>query len=88
MYVRVVRFTDVDRERAEQLLARVNESGGPPPGVDSTGLRILFDDAQETAIVLQEFASSEAMARRAPTVESNTPPIHPIQPIHPTLPNS
>lgn len=61
MYVRVVRFTDVSAERMEALLARVNEAGGPPPGVTSTGLTVLFDEAQGTAVVLQRFATAAEM---------------------------
>jgi hypothetical protein len=61
MHVRAVRFTDVSAERLEGLLARIDESDGPPPGVPATGLKILFDAAQGTAVVLQEFASQEDM---------------------------
>ncbi len=61
MHVRVVRFTEVSAERLESLLARVKESGGPPPGVPSTGLTVLFDEAQGTAVVLQYFATAEDM---------------------------
>jgi hypothetical protein len=61
MNVRVVRFTDVSADRLEGLLARINESGGPPPGVPSTGLKLLFDEAQGTAVVLQYFATAEDM---------------------------
>ena len=61
MYVRAVRFTDVSAERMQQLLARIKEAGGPPPGVPSTGLKILFDEAQGTAVVLQHFATAEDM---------------------------
>lgn len=61
MHVRVVRFTDVSAERLEGLLARINESDGPPPGVPSTGLTILFDEGQGTAVVLQYFATAEDM---------------------------
>jgi hypothetical protein len=61
MYVRVVRFTDVDAERMDGMLARIRESDGPPPGVPSTGLKVLFDAAEGTAVVLQEFASAEDM---------------------------
>ncbi len=61
MYTRVVRFTDVSAERMDALLARVKESGGPPPGVAATGLTVLFDEAQGTAVVLQHFATAEAM---------------------------
>ncbi len=58
MFVRVVRFTDVSAERMDSMLARIRESDGPPPGVPSTGLKVLFDEAQGTAVVLQEFATA------------------------------
>jgi hypothetical protein len=61
MYVRVVRFTDVDAERLEGMLARIKDSDGPPPGVPSTGLTVLFDKAEGTAVVLQNFATAEDM---------------------------
>ena len=61
MYVRAVRFTDVSSERMQKLLARIEESDGPPPGVRSTGLQVLFDEAQGTAVVLQQFESTEDM---------------------------
>ena len=62
MHVRAVRFTDVSTERMQGLLARVEEAGGPPPGVPATGLKVLFDSAQGTALVLQYFDSVEDMA--------------------------
>lgn len=65
MYVRVVRFTDVSAERMEGLLGRIEESGGPPPGVPATGLTVLFDEGQGTAVVLQHFASAEDMSAGA-----------------------
>lgn len=61
MYVRVVRFTDVSVERIQALLARIEESDGPPPGVPATGLKMLFDEAQGSAVVLQYFDSAEDM---------------------------
>ncbi|HEV7528190.1 MAG TPA: hypothetical protein VGO29_04780 [Solirubrobacteraceae bacterium] len=61
MYVRVVRFTDVNAERLEGMLARIKESDGPPPGVPATGLKVLFDEAQGTAVVLQQFATAQDM---------------------------
>jgi hypothetical protein len=61
MYVRAVRFTDVSAERMQELLARIEESDGPPPGVPTTGLKILVDEAQGTAVVLQYFESAEDM---------------------------
>jgi hypothetical protein len=61
VHVRVVRFTDVTAERVEGLLARIEESEGPPPGVPATGLKLLFDEAQGTAVVLQYFDTAEDM---------------------------
>jgi hypothetical protein len=61
MYVRVVRFSDVNAERFEATLARIKEAGGPPPDVSSTGLTVLFDEAQGTAVVLQYFATAQDM---------------------------
>src|SRR4051794_25792559 len=61
VYVRVVRFSDVSAERIDGLLARIEESDGPPPGVPSTGLKILHDGEQGTAGVLQYFATAEDM---------------------------
>jgi len=65
VYVRVVRFTDVSAERIEGVLARIEESGGPPPGVPTTGLKLLFDEAQGTAVVMQYFVTAEDMAAGA-----------------------
>ncbi|MCW3068658.1 MAG: hypothetical protein JWL67_1283 [Solirubrobacterales bacterium] len=61
MYVRVVRFTDVNAERLQGLLERIEQSDGPPPGVPSTGITIMFDEGQGTAVVLQHFATAEDM---------------------------
>jgi hypothetical protein len=65
MFVRVVRFTGVTSERMESLLARINESGGPPPGVTAHGISVLFDEAQSTAVVLQQFPTAQDMEEGA-----------------------
>ncbi|HEY7830957.1 MAG TPA: hypothetical protein VIC06_10385 [Solirubrobacteraceae bacterium] len=57
-----MRFTSVNAERMEGLLARIKESDGPPPGVPATGLKMLFDEAEGTAVVLQYFATAEDMS--------------------------
>ena len=61
MFVRVVRFADVTAERMDGLLAQIEESGGPPPGVPAKGLDVLFDEAQGSAVVLQFFDTAEDM---------------------------
>jgi hypothetical protein len=62
VHVRVVRFTEVDPERVNQLVTRLEESEGPPPGVKATGIQMLLDESQGTAVVLQFFENAEDMA--------------------------
>jgi hypothetical protein len=73
MFVRVVRFTGVTRERIDSLEARIRESGGPPPGVNSSGIQVLFDESQGTAVVLQDYASAEDMEEAAKIFEAMDP---------------
>lgn len=73
MHVRVVRFTDVTLERVEQIVAAINEADGPPPGVPTTGLQLLFDEAQGTAVVLQLFDTAEDMSEAAKAFSAMDP---------------
>jgi len=61
MYARVVRFTEVTPERISEVVAQVEESDGPPPGVDSTGFQLLVDEAQGTAIFVGLFETEQKM---------------------------
>ena len=62
MHVRVVRFTDVDPERAKALTAEIDGSDGPPPGIKATALQMVLDEDQRTAVVIQVFDSAQDMA--------------------------
>lgn len=73
MNVRVVRFSNVTPERVEQIVAAVNEADGPPPGVSTTGLQLLFDEAQATAVVLQLFDTAEDMQEAAKAFSAMDP---------------
>ena len=57
MHARVVRFTDVSRERVDEIAARIEDNEGPPPGVRATGMKLLYDAAQSTALFVGFFAS-------------------------------
>ena len=61
MHVRVVRFTDVSTEKANALVARIDEADGPPEGVITSGLQMLHDEEQGTAVVIQMFDSAKDM---------------------------
>jgi hypothetical protein len=63
VYVRAVRFTDVSPQRVDQLVTRIEEAGGPPPDIPAIGLQLLFDESQETAVVLQFFESAADMRK-------------------------
>lgn len=70
MHVRVVRFTDVDPQRIEDLKARLAEGGGPPEGVTSLGVEFLHDADQATAVVVQKFATEEDMKTSEAALEA------------------
>lgn len=70
MYTRAVRFTDVSTAQMERVMERIKESEGPPPGVPATGLTVLFDEAQGTALVLQRFATAQDMEAGAKAFEA------------------
>jgi hypothetical protein len=61
MYARVVRFTDVDQSQIDRIVSMVEESDGPPPGVDSTGMQLVYDKAQGSAVFVGHFATEDAM---------------------------
>ena len=70
MFVRVVRFTGVAAERMASMSERIESMGGPPPGVTSTGIEVLYDSEQQTAVVLQKFATADDMATAAKIFEA------------------
>jgi hypothetical protein len=61
MHARVVRFTDVTPQRIDEVIARVEENDGPPEGVDSTGMKLFYDESQGTAIFVGFFENEEKM---------------------------
>ena len=61
MYARAVRFTDVTQERIDQIKAQVEESDGPPPGVNATAMSLIYDADQSSAIFTAFFDSEQDM---------------------------
>jgi hypothetical protein len=70
VHARVVRFTDVTPDRIAAVLSRVDEAGGPPPGVDSTGMQLLVDQEQGTAVFIGLFDSEEKMREGSAVLEA------------------
>jgi hypothetical protein len=61
MNARVVRFTGVTPESITQVVTQVEESDGPPPGVDSNKMALFYDEAQGTAIFVGYFETEQKM---------------------------
>jgi hypothetical protein len=61
MHARVVRFTGVTPERISEIVARIEQDDGPPPGVDPVGMELFVDEAQGTALFVGYFDTEEKM---------------------------
>jgi hypothetical protein len=68
-----VRFTDVNPERIAAIAGQVEESDGPPPGVDSTGFQLFLDEGQGTAIFVGFFDSEQKMRDASAVFEQMDP---------------
>jgi hypothetical protein len=73
MHARVVRFTDVTAERISEIVAEVEKSEGPPPGVDSIGFELFVDEAQGTAIFVGYFETEQKMRDASAVFEQADP---------------
>jgi hypothetical protein len=73
MHARVVRFTDVSAERVSELVAEIEGDGGPPPGVEMSGLELFFDASQGTAIFVGYFDSEQQMQDSSAAFEEMDP---------------
>jgi len=73
MYARVVRFTEVTAERISEIVAQVEESDGPPPGVDSIGFDLFVDESQGTATFVGYFETEEKMRAASAVFEKMDP---------------
>jgi hypothetical protein len=69
MHARVVRFTDVSPERVNEVVSRVEESEGPPPGVESTAMKLLVDESQGSAIFIAFFEDEDKMRAASEVLE-------------------
>ena len=61
MYARVVRFTGVTDKTIASVQSQVEESGGPPPGVEAKSMQMLYDADQGTALFVMYLDSAEQM---------------------------
>jgi hypothetical protein len=69
-YARVVRFTDVSADRIDEIKKRISDEGGPPEGVDSTGMKLVYDKDQGTCVFVGFFESEDKMKAAAKVLEA------------------
>jgi hypothetical protein len=70
MYARVVRFTEVDADRLDTLISRIEESDELPEGVKSPSILLLHDAEQGSAVSFQLYDTAEDMAEAAKAFEA------------------
>ena len=73
MHIRVVRFSDVSPDRVEGLQARIEERGGPPEGVTSSGVTFVHDADQQTMVVIQHFDTEDDLRSSVAALEAMDP---------------
>jgi hypothetical protein len=73
VFMRVVRFTEVNPETIEAQLSGIKESDGPPEGIKATGIQIVVDRDQGTAVALQFFDSADDMRSSEQAFDSMDP---------------
>jgi len=61
MHARAVRFTGVSDETIANVRAQVEQSDGPPPGVNANAMKMLYDADQGSALFVAFFADEEDM---------------------------
>jgi len=73
MYLRVVRFTDVDPDHLESRMEARSGEDGPPAGVRAKEIKVMHDPDQRTAVVLQFFETAEDMQDSEGALEGMDP---------------
>ena len=73
MYLRVVRFTDVDPEHLESRVTERSGEEGPPEGVKAKGITLMHDPDQRTAVVIQFFETEQDMRDSEAALEGMDP---------------
>ena len=68
MHARAVRFTGVTSNCCS-VVSRIEETEGPPPGVEASGMKLLYDESQGTAIFIGFFETEEKMREAAAVLE-------------------
>jgi hypothetical protein len=73
-YARITRFTGATPEQIATVVSGVEEAGGPPPGVKSTGLKLVVNEDEGTVIFIGFFDSEDDLMASDAALREMDPP--------------
>jgi hypothetical protein len=73
-YARITRFTGATPEQVATVVSRVEEAEGPPPGVKSTGLKVVANEEEGTVIFIGFFDTEEDLKAADAALREMDPP--------------
>ena len=73
-YARITKFTGATPEQIERVVSEVDAAEGPPPGVPSTGLKLIVNEEEGTVIFVGFFETEEDLRAGDAALREMDPP--------------
>jgi hypothetical protein len=73
-YARITRFTGATPEQIATVVSEVNAAEGPPPGVPSSGLKLIVNEEEGTIIFIGFFETEEDLRTGDAALREMDPP--------------
>jgi hypothetical protein len=74
MYARVSTWEGTEAGAMREMTEMVQSSDGPPPGVPSVGITVLYDEGSKRAIVIGLFETEEDLRKGDEALKAMDPP--------------
>lgn len=73
-YARIARFTDATPQQIASTVSAIEAAEGPPPGVPSTGVTVVVDKQEQTAVIIGFFATEQDLLAGDAALREMEPP--------------
>jgi hypothetical protein len=73
-YARITRFTGATPEQIEAVVSQVDAAEGPPPGVPSSGVKLIVNEDEGTLIFVGFFETEEDLRTGDAVLRDMDPP--------------
>jgi hypothetical protein len=73
-YARIARFTDATPQQIASTVSAIEAADGPPPGVPSTGITVVVDKQEQSAVIIGFFATEEDLVAGDAALREMDPP--------------